>query len=199
MVSGTDWVVPGTGKEGDMLLFINACVREDSRTKRLADCLLSKLGEPAEEVRLAEISFPVYDETFMQNRNRLIDAGKYDDPSFDLARQFAAADVIVIAAPYWDLSFPASVKQYFEQICVNGLTFMYTPEGFPKGLCRARKLYYVTTAGGQFVPEEFGFGYVRALAQNFYGIDEVELIKAVGLDIQGADAEGILQESMRAI
>ena len=135
----------------------------------------------------------------MQNRNRLSDAGKYDDPSFDLARQFAAADRIVIAAPYWDLSFPASVKQYFEQICVNGLTFMYTPEGFPKGLCRARKLYYVTTAGGQFVPEEFGFGYVRALAQNFYGIDEVELIKAVGLDIQGADAEGILQESMRAI
>ena len=60
---------------------------------------------------------------------------------FELARQFAAADQIVIAAPYWDLSFPAALKQYFEQINVLGITFAYTPEGVPKGLCRARKLY----------------------------------------------------------
>jgi hypothetical protein len=33
------------------------------------------------------------------------------------------------------------------------------------------------TAGGQYVPEEYGFGYVKALAQIFYGIDEVKLIK----------------------
>ena len=41
-----------------MLLFINACVRADSRTRRLADCLLSALGEPATELRLTDISFP---------------------------------------------------------------------------------------------------------------------------------------------
>ena len=194
------FAVYGVPEGGEaVLLFVNACVREQSRTKRLADCLLAKLGDAAEEVRLSEISFPVYDEEFMQRRNRLIESGKYDDSSFDLARQFAAADRIVIAAPYWDLSFPAALKQYFEQICVNGLTFMYTPEGFPKGLCRTRKLYYVMTAGGQFVPEEYGFGYVRALAQNFYGIDEVELIKAVGLDIDGADPESILQERISSL
>jgi len=33
------------------------------------------------------------------------------------------------------------------------------------------------------VPEEFGFGYVKSLAQNFYGIQDVELIKTVGLDM----------------
>lgn len=60
--------------------------------------------------------------------------------------------------------------------------------------CRAKKLYYVTTAGGDFFPEEYGFGYVRALAQNFYGIETVELIKAVGLDIEGAPVEEILRE-----
>ena len=38
--------------------------------------------------------------------------------------------------------------------------------------------------------------YVRqkALAQNFYGIKDVELIKATGLDIQGNDAEGIVEK-----
>ena len=176
------------------ILFINACVREQSRTKRLADCLLSKLQGEVEEVRLSETAFPVFDEEFLQKREQLITAGDFEDDLFKLAHQFAGADLIVIAAPYWDLSFPAALKQYFEQINVVGITFMYTPEGFPKGLCKAKKMYYITTAGGMYVPEEFGFGYVKALAQNFYGIEDVEEVRAVGLDIDGADAEEIMQE-----
>ncbi|MBQ3263152.1 MAG: NAD(P)H-dependent oxidoreductase [Oscillospiraceae bacterium] len=176
-----------------MLLFINACVRADSRTRRLADCLLSALGEPATELRLTDISFPSVDEAFLQERDRLLAAQSYDHPMFALARQFAAADAIVIAAPFWDLSFPAALKAYLEQINVVGVTFRYTPEGVPEGLCRARKLYYVTTVGGDFFPEAFGFGYVEALAKNFYGIPEVHLIKATGLDIWGANVEEILR------
>ena len=55
------------------------------------------------------------------------------------------------------------------------------------------------TAGGMFVPEEYGFGYVRALAQNFYGIQDLELIRAAGLDIDGADEEGIMQDCLSSI
>lgn len=182
-----------------MTLFINACVRKDSRTKRLADCLLKKLGEPFTEVRLESIRFPVTDENYLNKRDRLIDEEQFSDPAFSLARQFAEADRIVIAAPYWDLSFPASLKQYFEHINVRGITFTYTPEGIPKGLCRAREVYYVTTAGGTFVPEEFGFGYVKALAAGYYGIENVKLIQAAGLDIVGADVEQIMNEAMEKI
>ena len=68
-----------------------------------------------------------------------------------------------------------------------------------KGLCRAGKLYYVTTAGGKYVPEEFGYGYIKALAQNFYGIKDTELFMATGLDIMGADTDAIMQEAIRRI
>lgn len=180
-----------------MNLFINACVRRNSRTKRLADCVLKKIGEPFEEVLLKDLVFPVTDESFLDKRDRLIAEGQFSDSMFSLANQFAEAEKIVIAAPYWDLSFPAALKQYFEQINVVGVTFVYTEEGFPKGLCRAKELTYVTTAGGSYVPEEFGFGYVKALAQGFYGIPEVRLVQAVGLDLVGADAEKILRESMK--
>ena len=182
-----------------MILFVNACVREESRTKRLADDLLVRLGEPAEELRLLDVVFPVVDEAFLRKRNLLIADEAFDDPLFAMARQFAAADHIVIAAPYWDLSFPAALKQYFEQINVLGVTFVYTPEGFPRGLCRARRLYYVTTAGGSYVPEEYGFGYVKALAQGFYGIQDVRCIKATGLDIVGSDVEALLHASRVSI
>ena len=176
-----------------MLLFINACVRKGSRTKRLADFFLSKRNKPFKEIRLQDVELPFVDEEFLKRRDRLIMEQDFSNPMFDLARQFAEADEIVIAAPFWDLSFPAALKQYFEQINVLGVTFLYTPEGMPKGLCRARSLTYVTTAGGNFLPEEYGFGYVKALAQNFYGIPDVRLIKAAGLDIIGADVEAIIQ------
>ena len=180
-------------------LLINACVRAQSRTKRLAEHLLRRLGGTTEELRLEELVFPKVDEAFLRRRDALIAAGRFDDPLFAPARQFAQAEQIVIAAPYWDLSFPASLKQYFEQINVLGITFEYTPEGTPLGLCKAKRLFYVTTAGGAFVPMEFGFGYVKALAQSFYGIKDVRLIQAAGLDLISSDPEAILMEAQREI
>ena len=182
-----------------MILYINACVRDGSRTRVLAEWLLAKLDEPVTEVRLSDISFVPTDEEYLTRRDGLLAGGRYEDPMFDLARQFAAADRIVIAAPYWDLSFPAVLKQYLEKINVPGITFYYTQDGVPRGLCRAKELCYVMTAGGTYVPQEFGFGYVETLAKNFYGIGEVRLVQAVGLDIDGADPEQILAEVERRI
>ena len=175
-----------------MILFVNACVRKHSRTLTLTKRLLNNLNGDIKEIRLEEVSFPVVDEAFIERREVLKNSGKYDDPMFDLGKDFANADTIVIAAPYYDLSFPAMLKQYFEQINVLGLTFTYSETGIPKGLCRAKSLYYITTAGGPILSDDFGFGYVKALANTFYGIKEVYQIKAAGLDVIGADVDMIL-------
>lgn len=177
------------------ILYINACVRKESRTRILAEQLLNKLNLPCEEIRLVDMSFPVVDEEYLRRRDLLISNGDFQHPMFEHARRFSEADVIVIAAPYWDLSFPAMLKQYLELINVVGITFKYSKEGVPLGRCRAESLFYVTTAGGRYVPEEFGFGYVKALAQNFYGIPDVRKIEAVGLDIDGADIDAIMESA----
>ena len=175
-----------------MVLVVDACVREDSRTRRLAKCLLETLNKPYVRLRLADCIFPLVNEEYLKKRDRLLGEEDFANSMFEYARQFSQADEIVIAAPFWDLSFPALLKVYLEQINVVGITFRYTPEGMPEGLCRAGKLYYVTTVGGAFFPESYGFGYIEALARNFYGINDVELIKAAGLDIEGAQVERIL-------
>ena len=178
-----------------MILFVNACVREESRTRRIAEHLLQKLNDDIKEVDLHKLDFPRVEEDFINWRNDASVQSNFLDETFDLAKDFAQADKIVIAAPYWDLSFPASLKQYIEQINVLGITFAYTEDGQPKGLCKAKKLYYVTTAGGPIYSDAYGFGYVKALAQTFYGIQDVAQIKAEGLDLIGADVEGILAKA----
>ena len=182
-----------------MTLFVNACVRENSRTRLLADSVLSGWNEPIDEVCLKDVRFPVVDGLFLRRRDQLISSGQLDDPVFDPARQFASADHIVIAAPYWDLSFPAALKQYIEQINVAGITFTYTPQGIPQGLCRAGDLLYISSAGGNYVPEDYGYGYIKALAHNFYGIPNVRKILVKGLDVDGSDIEQILREGRSQI
>lgn len=177
-----------------MILYINACVRKESRTDRLARALLASLGE-YEEMKLAELGLEPLDEERLSRRTELIASGRYDDPMFEHARRFASADEIVIAAPFWDGSFPALLKTYMENIYVTGIVSKYGEDGVPVGLCRAGKLRYVTTAGGPYIPD-FGYGYIKALAKHMFGIKETELIFAEGLDIAGNDPEKILAEAM---
>ena len=65
-------------------------------------------------------------------------------------------------------------------------------------MCKAKKLYFVTTAGGPFA-ERFGYDYIKALALEYFGIKEVALIKAEMLDIDENDSEAILLNAMKNI
>lgn len=99
-----------------MILFINACVRPQSRTKQLANYILQKIGHDIKEFVLEKENIIPLDCKTLECRTKQALSGIFDDPMFDLAKDFAAAEKIVIAAPYWDLSFPASLKCYIEQI-----------------------------------------------------------------------------------
>ena len=183
----------------DKILFINACARPDSRTLALAQTLLQKLGGEVQEVHLQEKPLPALNAQGLAKREQAARNRDHSDPMFDPAKQFADADIIVVAAPYWDLMFPAVLKCYWEQITVSGLTFCYSPEGRPEGRCRAKALHYVTTAGGFIGHNDFGFSYVKALAQGFFGIPEVKRYAAEGLDLVGADTDAILENAKKAI
>lgn len=180
------------------ILFVNACLREDSRTHRLAERVLQKLNGQITEINLQKKPVQALTAETLNKRSRLLADKKYDDEFFKYAHQFADADIIVIAAPYWDLSFPAVLKCFVEAISVVGITFEYTAQGV-RGLCKAQKLIYVTTAGGYIPENDYGFGYFDYLATHLYGITETQLFKAEGLDITGADVEKIMQHSLDCV
>lgn len=177
----------------EKILFVNACVRENSRTLDIAKIVLEKLNNAYTEVNLQKTDLKPLNRESLDIREKLILQDDFSDTMFSLAKDFAAADEIVIAAPYWDLAFPALLKIYLEQITVSGITFRYA-KGVPQGLCRAKRLIYVTTAGG-IIYDNFGFEYVKALAQKIYGIGEVLFFKAENLDIDGNDVNDILRRA----
>ena len=175
------------------ILFINACVRKNSRTLVLAKHILSKMSGEVIEVNLSREHIAPLDRELLEKRERLLADENKNDPMFDYATQFAAVDEIVIAAPFWDLSFPAMLKIYMEQVSVSGITFEYL-DGRPSGLCKAKSLTYVTTSGGPIF-DDFGYEYIKALAKNFYGISQTKAYRAMNLDVDMIAAEDLLTKA----
>jgi FMN-dependent NADH-azoreductase len=183
----------------EQILFINACPREGSRTLELARHLLSKMEGSVEELTIFEENLLPLNGKTLALRDKMTANQNFDHPIFKYAKQFATADTIVLAAPFWDLSFPSAVKIWLEYVMAKEITFRYTEEGFPCGLCKAKKLFYISTAGGPVLPAHMGFSYVDGLAKSYFGIPETVLFSAENLDILGADTAAILTKAKEEI
>ncbi len=180
-----------------MILYVKCCPNNNSRTDRLAKALLSKLGE-YEVIDVVEENMQPLKAEDIVRRESYSAAGNFSSPMFHYAKQFAFADTIVIAAPYWDDSFPAALKIYIENVCVQGLTSEHDEFGNNVGLCHAKKLYYVTTAGGAY-DQRFSFDFIDALSKNYFGIEDTELIYVEMLDLLESEAESIVEAKCKEI
>lgn len=178
------------------VLFVDACMRgEASRTRRLARCFLSELMTLAPDWTLSvqdlgAMALQPLDAESLAQRELLCSAHAWDDPSLEPAVAFQQADAVVIAAPYWDLCFPAALKVWVERMYVRNLTFVYRDDK-PVGLCRARAAMYLTTAGSPIGDNDWGTGYLRAVTK-MLGIPSFLSVKAEGLDLCSADVEGLM-------
>lgn len=186
------------------LLFVNACVRgRDSRTLQLSERLLERIQEEnkkdlafhIEEIRLSTENLLPLNYERLQRREELLANNILSDTMFDYANAVAQADMIVIAAPYWDMSFPSVLKIFFEAASVVGITFSYAEDGTPAGLCQAQDMYYVTTSGGFIGDCNFGFTYANALCR-LYGVEHAHFVSAQGLDMEGADVQSLIEQAV---
>ncbi|MBR6212062.1 MAG: NAD(P)H-dependent oxidoreductase [Bacteroidales bacterium] len=169
------------------LVVIDACVRQsESRTRRIAEPVISALAERYEIVRynLPEMEGIVpLDPRLFEERGQ----GSIPFWAVKAARDIAAADRIVIAAPFWDMSFPAALKCFFEQTSLFDITF--TDNGSTcVGLCKAPKVLYITTRGMDIPtgdPREQATPYLKAL-ETLWNLGELTTIAAWNMDYSSA-------------
>ena len=126
----------------------------------------------------------------LDERDALAAEKRWDAPVFDLARQLRGADAVMVAAPYWDLSYPAALRTYIEYVSANGLTYHYEADGC-HGDCQAERLVYLTTGGDIEREDSVGVAHWRQLSAMF-GIGRFDYVFAGGLDIAPERAEALL-------
>ena len=171
------------------LLFVNCCISQRggaSRTKALADAFLTAFrashpGAEVEEVTPeALLELKPFNAEMLNRRDALAAENAFDAPVYALARQFRAADAVAVAAPFWDLSYPAALRTYIEYISANGLTYHYDAAGC-HGDCAAGHLVYLTSCGDVEREDSIGVLHWRQLAAMF-GIPKFDYVFAGGLD-----------------
>lgn len=171
------------------LLFVDCCISQrgkDSRTRALAEACLEgfRAAHPDGEVETVTqetlLALRPFRAEMLNERDALAAVRAWDAPVFDLARQFRSADAVVVAAPFWDLSYPAALRTYVEYISACGLTYHYEEDGC-HGECRAAHLIYLTSGGDVEREDSVGVIHWRQLASMF-GIPQFDYVFAGGMD-----------------
>ncbi|MBR6541267.1 MAG: NAD(P)H-dependent oxidoreductase [Bacteroidales bacterium] len=165
----------------ESLVVINACMREESRTQRILDGVLAPLSKKynVETVNMGELDCKWVNSDVLKER----DNGYVPQLYVNLAKKVANADRLVIAAPFWDMSFPSVLKVFFENISLFNITFTSTQTECV-GLCKAKKVLYITTRGMNIKtgdPLEQATPYIKALSK-LWGLGELYVLSAENLD-----------------
>ncbi|EHA6441048.1 FMN-dependent NADH-azoreductase [Clostridium perfringens] len=186
------------------VLYIKANIKNEgeSRTFKVSDSFVEeyKRNNPEDEI----ITLDLYKENI--DFLRADDLGKLFGPKDEesknnsilkYAYQFADADKYIIAAPMWNLSFPAILKAYIDYVSVSGITFKYTAEG-PVGLLNNKKAVHIVSRGGGYdnSPYEMGDRYLRTIL-GFFGIKDIGTIVIDNLDVIGVNVEEKVEEGIK--
>lgn len=175
------------------LLYISANTKpeEMSSSKTVARRLVNSILEKDPDTQLEEVDLykehiPQLKHIYFEGRSAIVNSEKRSklspeeqrevDQIIKLCDQFRAADIYVLAAPMWSLSFPAPVKEYFDCVIQSGKTIAFE-DNKPHGLLgdRERLFIYVQSSGGH-IPWLLrpalnkGLNYIHDIVK-FIGID----------------------------
>lgn len=164
------------------LLYIDACIRdEQSRTKRIAIPVLEalKYRYDVQSLVLNELDLSIVKKELITKRNN----GEIDPQVMYWAESVRDADRIVIAAPFWDMSIPAALKNFLELCSIFDVTFK-SDDKTCYGNCKAEKMLYITTRGMDISTGdalEQASSYLKALSW-LWGIGPLEVVSAQNMD-----------------
>lgn len=172
------------------ILSIQSSARhENSHSRNLSQELIAKLNKSGNfEVQERDLTqtIPHVNEKWLganwtPKDDRNDEQKAHLELSDSLVAQLKAADILVIGAPVYNFSVPASLKAWIDMVCRAGDTFRYTESG-PEGLLKGKKAYIVVASGGVPVdsPYDYATPYLRQVL-GFIGITDIEVIAADGL------------------
>lgn len=170
----------------EKLVIIDSCMRAESRTRRILNAAREVLSTRY-DIEIIDVNaaglLPLTPEGLEERTSGIV-----PEQTLSLAKTIAAADRLVVAAPFWDMSFPATLKAFFENMSLYSVTFEDNGHTCV-GLCKCKKVMYITTRGMDIEtgsPREQGSSYLMALS-TLWGLGEVTTVAAKNLDYLSTD------------
>lgn len=184
-----------------LYISVNSKPEDLSSSKTVARAFINKFLEKyndfhVEEVDLYKDHIPRLEYQYFESRNCIINEEatkklpekeqKEVQRIRELCDQFISADMYVIAAPMWSVSFPAPLKEYIDCIVQVNKTVMIEKGKKPKGLLddKDRAVVYIQSSGGN-IPwildpvMDKGENYIASIMKTM-GISNVQELKVDG-------------------
>mgnify|MGYP004707334381 FL=1 len=203
-----------------LYISVNSKPENLSSSKMVARKLINKFLErngdfKVEEVDLYKEHIPRLEYQYFKDRNCVIteeDAKKLPEKDQkeirkirDLCDQFISAQMYVIAAPMWSLSFPAPLKEYIDCIVQEEKTISFEKGKKPKGLLddKERAVVYIQSSGGN-IPwildpiMDKGENYVAQIMKAM-GIKNVQELKVDATGTTEEERENAIREAEEKI
>ena len=97
---------------------MRACMRV-SRTRKIMEPIVARLAKrySVEKIVLEADSYPVVGKRILEERS----SGYVPQEIVETAKKVADADRLVIAAPFWDMSYPSAPEGSFLKICLSSI------------------------------------------------------------------------------
>lgn len=117
-----------------------------------------------------------------------------------LLKQFMAADVIVVGAPFYNFTIPSQLKAWLDRVAQAGHTFKYTATG-PVGLAGNKKVIVASARGGAYFTSEVGQAmehqesYLQVMF-GFMGITDFSIVRAEGVAM-GPEAKAAAMQAAK--
>lgn len=203
-----------------LYISVNSKPENLSSSKMVARKFINKFLErngdfKVEEVDLYKEHIPRLEYQYFKDRNCVIteeDAKKLPEKDQkeirkirDLCDQFISAQMYVIAAPMWSLSFPAPLKEYIDCIVQEEKTISFEKGKKLKGLLddKERAVVYIQSSGGN-IPwildpiMDKGENYVAQIMKAM-GIKNVQELKVDATGTTEEERENAIREAEEKI
>ncbi|WP_346878208.1 MULTISPECIES: FMN-dependent NADH-azoreductase [unclassified Clostridium] len=202
-----------------LYITVNSKPEELSASKTVGRAFVNKFLEKHKEFILEELDLyqchiPRLEYEYFEKRNCMIkeeDFSKLNEKQQEevhkivkLVDQFKEADLYVIAAPMWSLSFPAPLKEYIDCIVMDGKTIKIS-ENKMEGLLndKPRAMVYIQSSGAP-IPWMLrsifnkGLDYVRDIMK-YIGIKKFEELLVDGTGFTEEERREAIEEANKEV
>ena len=202
-----------------LYITVNSKPEELSASKTVGRTLVNRFLETntdfeLEELDLYKCHIPRLEYQYFENRNCMIkeeDFNKLNEHEKEevhkmikLADQFKKADLYVIAAPMWSLSFPSPLKEYIDCVVMEGKT-IHIEKDTVEGLLtdKQRGMIYIQSSGGSIpwflkLVMNKGVNYVHDIMK-FIGIKRFEELLVDGTGYTEEEKANAIQVALEKI